>query len=155
MPATDTHSTSRSESTFPILIVEDNLEHQLVIVHSMSQRFPQARPVFVQTAPQALDYLQASSKREVPSVRLILLDIYLPQPEIGWQLLAAIRLNYPHLPVIAVSAHQLAEDIQGAYDLGVHSFIAKPLTMEQWVNYFDMLRVYWVETVTLPPADQY
>ncbi|WP_420150203.1 response regulator [Spirosoma sp.] len=150
MAAATTYSSTNSDRSFPILVVEDNPEHQLMIRYGLEQRFAQAKPIFVRTADQALAYLQASARKEVVSIRLVLLDIYLPKPEIGWQLLTTIRQTYPYLPVIAVSSYQAAEDVQKAYVLGVHSFIAKPMSMEQWINYFDMLRIYWLETVTLP-----
>lgn len=155
MTASATTSLTRSDRTFPILIIEDNPEHQMVIGYGLEQRFPQARPVFVQTASEAIAHMQAGSHSEAQVVRLILLDIYLPNPEIGWQLLTVLRHTYPRLPIIAISAHKTTEDVQRAYDLGVHSFIAKPLTMEQWIIYFDLLRVYWLETVTLPSANYY
>lgn len=124
-----------------------------MIGYGLEQRFPQAKPTFVQTAEQALAYLQANAKKEEAGVRLILLDIYLPQPDVGWHLLTTIRQTYPALPVIAISSYQTVEDVQKAYNLGVHSFIAKPLAMEQWISYFDMLRIYWMETVTLPTTN--
>lgn len=155
MTASVTTPSTPSDRTFPILIIEDNPEHQVVMSHGLGQRFPQARPVFVQTTSEAIEYMQASSKNKAQAVRLILLDIYLPQPEIGWHLLTVLRHTYPRLPVIAISAYQTTEDVQRAYDLGVHSFIAKPLTTEQWINYFELLRVYWLETVTLPSDNRY
>lgn len=141
-----------SAQAFPILIVEDNADQQVLIGRALNQSFPKSTLVFSDTAPQALAYLQDSLTRQAPLIRLVLLDIYLPEPEPGWQLLATIRTDYPLLPVVIFSSHQNPEDVKRAYQMRVHSFLAKPQTIDEWTHYFDTLRIYWLETVTLPPA---
>lgn len=141
-----------STQAFPILVVEDNADHQILIGRALSLSFPQARLVFSDTAQQALAYLQSSLTQQAPLIRLVLLDIYLPRAESGWQLLTTIRTDYPLLPVVAFSAQQTPDDVKRAYQLRVHSFLAKPLIVDEWSRYFETLRIYWMETVTLPPA---
>lgn len=82
----------------------------------------------------------------------MLLDIHLPEPRQGWQLLEELKGRYPRLPVLALSAHQDADTIRLAYQLGVHSFLAKPMALSEWERNFAILRTYWLDVVTLPPA---
>ena len=46
------------------------------------------------------------------------------------------------------------EDIYRTYDLGVNSFITKPVTFDGLVDVMRALGVYWIEIVELPDMDR-
>lgn len=136
--------------TLPVLVVEDNSDHQVLIEHSLQKTIPQAKPVFLATADEATAYLAKHSTDKANFPNVVLLDIYLPRPEIGWQLLKEIRRRYPFLPTLVLSADGHPDTVKAAYDLGAHSFLEKPLTLQDWETLFDTVRDYWMLTVTLP-----
>lgn len=135
-----------------ILVVEANPDHHLLIGYSCQVNKFQVKPVFATTAEEALDYLEiyANDKQLFP--QLVLLDLLVPHPETGLQLIKDIRAVYPRLPVVVLSQHQDQSDIQRAYDVGANSFIAKPLNLLDWEEHFQILLSYWLTVVTLSPS---
>ena len=142
--------TSRLRTQY-VLVIEDNLDHQLLIGYSLQAALPNVEPVFVSSPEQALTYLEQALNQEKCFPKLACLDLYLPRVETGWQLLKQIRALYPFLPLIVLSAQSDQGHALQAYCLGAHSFIAKPLTLSEWETCFQQLGTYWFETVTLPP----
>jgi CheY-like chemotaxis protein len=56
------------------------------------------------------------------------------------------------IPVVVLTTSKAEEDILHSYDLGVSSFIVKPVTFEQLVDIMKTLAKYWFEIVELPPS---
>ncbi|GAB4023434.1 response regulator [Spirosoma migulaei] len=134
---------------FPILIVEDNADYQFLLKFCLQKAIPQAKPTFFSTAPEALAFLKQEKSSHIEFPKLVFLDIYLPYPEAGWQLLKTIRLDWPTLPVIVLSIFQDPDHVKTAYDLGAHSFLGKPTNFLRLISDFEMLYKYWGEVVTL------
>lgn len=87
-----------------------------------------------------------------------MLDLYLPNRENGWRLLEQIKSTtgaLSKIPVVLFSSSNSQSDIAEAYDRGCSSYLVKPTRTDNWVAYFQMLRTYWWEAVTLPKADGY
>ena len=131
-------------------MIEDNPDHQLLIGYSLRASIPQIEPVFAATADEALEYLNKCLMGYSPFPELVLLDVNLPQPEMGWQLLKQLRTGHPCLPVLVLSGNHEPHFVQRAYELGAHSFLAKPHNLEGWEMQFQILRIYWLGIVTLP-----
>jgi CheY-like chemotaxis protein len=90
---------------------------------------------------------------DAPTPGLILLDLNMPRKD-GREALAEIKSN-PELrkiPVIVPTTSKAEEDIVRSYDLGVNSFITKPVTFAGLAEAMKILREYWFEIVELPPA---
>jgi CheY-like chemotaxis protein len=71
----------------------------------------------------------------------------------GREALSEIK-NNPELrriPVVVMTTSKAEEDILRTYDLGVSSFIVKPVTFEALVEVMRTLGRYWFEIVELPP----
>lgn len=88
-----------------------------------------------------------------PTPGLILLDLNMPRKD-GREALAEIKAN-PELrkiPVIVLTTSKAEEDVVRSYDLGVNSFITKPVTFAGLAEAMKILREYWFEIVELPPA---
>jgi CheY-like chemotaxis protein len=104
---------------------------------------------------ELMDYLLRRGRygdpAESPEPGLILLDLNMPKKD-GREALAEIKAN-PALrktPIIVLTTSRAEEDIFRTYDLGVSSFISKPVTFEGLVEAMKVISQYWFEIVELP-----
>ncbi|GAB3551617.1 response regulator [Spirosoma fluminis] len=136
----------------PILVVEDNDDHWFLIRWALLRTLPGVEVVRTATANETLTYLDRclNETRKLPE--LILQDLYLPQREVGWELLEAIKQHHTfrRLPVIVLSYSDDPGDIEQSYYLRTTSYLVKPTTYRDWISYFEDFRRYWWEAVTLP-----
>lgn len=139
-----------------LLIIEDNPDHGVVIISAARHCMPEIKPILLSSEKDAQAYINQCWMEEWELPKLILLDLYLPNRENGWRLLEQIKSGTAALskiPVIILSGSNNPRDIAEAYDRGCSSYLVKPNRLDEWVNYFQMLRSYWWETVTLPKAN--
>ena len=138
------------------LIVDDSK-----VVQFKLKRMLEARGLGVDTASsghEALDYLnrrgEFADPANSPKPDLILLDLNLPWVD-GRQVLAEMRddPDLRRIPVVALTTSREDEDILRTYDLGVNSYIPKPVDMGQFVDILRSLENYWFEVVMLPPSE--
>ncbi|GAB3772021.1 hypothetical protein GCM10028818_11650 [Spirosoma horti] len=136
-------------SSIPLLVVDKNKDHQLLIGYCLRTKIPQVEPTFATTAQEALSFLKRSFYQKESFPKLLLFDLSLPKTSHGFALLEEVRIRYPLLPVIVLSSEQEQSLVNKAYQLGAHSFMGKPLSLEEWENHFQMIKEYWLWTVTL------
>jgi CheY-like chemotaxis protein len=110
---------------------------------------------FVENGEELLEYLRHQGKyappSEAPRPGLILLDLNMPRKD-GRTVLKEIKQD-PDLrtiPVIVLTTSKSDEDVYRSYDLGVNSYIVKPVTFEALVDTLQTLEKYWFEIVELP-----
>ena len=92
-----------------------------------------------------------ADRSDAPAPGLILLDLNMPKKD-GREALAEIKAH-PALrliPVIVLTTSKAEEDIFRSYDLGVNSFISKPVTFAGLVEAMRVVSEYWFEIVDLP-----
>jgi CheY-like chemotaxis protein len=85
--------------------------------------------------------------------RLVLLDLKLPKVD-GIEVLRQIRTD-PRLhtmPVVALTSSSEQRDIINTYDLGVNSFITKPVEFEDFQRAVEEIGLYWM-ILNRPPID--
>lgn len=111
---------------------------------------------FVENGEELLEYLRRQGKYaapvEAPRPGLILLDLNMPRKD-GRTVLKELKQD-PDLrtiPVVVLTTSKSDEDIYRSYDLGVNSYIVKPVTFEALVDILQTLEKYWFEIVELPP----
>jgi CheY-like chemotaxis protein len=82
-----------------------------------------------------------------------LLDLNMPRKD-GREALREIKSDpdLRQIPVVILTTSKAEEDIYRSYDLGVNSYIAKPVTFESLVEVVRTLRQYWRGIVELPPG---
>jgi CheY-like chemotaxis protein len=104
-----------------------------------------------------LDYLRQQGRYaasgSAPRPGLILLDLNMPRKD-GREALAEIKAD-PELrsiPVVVLTTSRAEEDVARSYDLGVNSFVTKPVRFDELVAVMVALGRYWFEVVELPPA---
>jgi CheY-like chemotaxis protein len=110
----------------------------------------------VENGEELLEYLYRRGKYTDPAVSprpgLILLDLNMPKKD-GRQALKEIKADpsLRSIPIVVLTTSKAEEDILRSYDLGVNSFIVKPVTFEGLVDIMKTLTKYWFEIVELPP----
>lgn len=110
----------------------------------------------VKDGEELLEYLLQRGRYENKSEEcqrpgIILLDLNMPKMD-GREALKEIK-NHPELkdiPVVVFTTSKAEEDIYRSYQLGVNSFITKPVTFEGLTEVMKALGKYWFEIVELP-----
>jgi two-component system, response regulator len=110
---------------------------------------------FVKDGVELLEYLRHQGNYtdtfSAPRPGLILLDLNMPIMD-GREALKEIKSD-PELrsiPIVVLTTSSAEEDIVKTYDLGVNSFITKPVTFEGLVGVIKQTGIYWFEIVKLP-----
>lgn len=113
----------------------------------------------VKDGEELLDYLRNrgayTSKNDFKRPGVILLDLNMPKMD-GREALREIKSD-PELcdiPVVVFTTSKAEEDIYKSYQLGVNSFIAKPVTFEGLLQVMQTLGTYWFEIVELPAKSE-
>lgn len=84
--------------------------------------------------------------------RLVLLDLKLPKID-GIQILEMIRRSplTRNLVVVVMTSSAESRDLKACYDLGVNSYIVKPLDFQQFVEMARQVGFYWMMLNNVPP----
>lgn len=143
-----------------ILVADDDADDRLMIAEAFEEAMLSNPVDFVKDGIELLEFLRGEGEHvgkaeagagSLPGI--ILLDLNMPRMD-GRTALEEIR-NDPRLrriPVVVLTTSQAEEDILRTYDLGVNSFITKPVTFEGLVQVVQVLNRYWIEIVALPEA---
>ena len=139
-----------------ILMADDDADDRRLT----QEAFEEARLIndvrFVENGEQLLDYLRRTGAyappAEAPRPGLILLDLNMPRKD-GRTVLKELKgdPDLRQIPVVVLTTSKADEDIYKSYDLGVNSYIVKPVTFEALVDILQTLEKYWFEIVELPP----
>ena len=139
-----------------ILLADDDEDDQLLIRDAL-QDARLANPIrCVQDGQELLDYLRregayADPSADAPLPGIILLDLNMPRKD-GREALAEIKSdpNLRRIPVVVLTTSEDEADVVRSYDLGVNSFITKPVTFTGLVAALRTWQHYWLELVELP-----
>lgn len=138
-----------------IVIAEDDEEDRMLTQEAMIESRVKNTVHFVEDGEYLMDYLhnkgQYEDKSKFPAPGLILLDLNMPRKD-GREALKEIKSNehLKRIPVVILTTSKAEEDIIRTYDLGVNSFITKPVTFEGMINVMKTLGSYWLDIVELP-----
>jgi two-component system, response regulator len=138
-----------------ILLADDDLDDLMMTQEALQQSRLGNDLRMVLDGEELMDYLfrrgQYASPADAPQPGLILLDLNMPKKD-GREALAEIKTDpkLRKIPVIVLTTSRAEEDIFRTYDLGVSSFITKPVTFEGLVEAMKVLAHYWFEIVELP-----
>jgi CheY-like chemotaxis protein len=138
-----------------ILLVEDDPDDQALTQRAFRASTIRNTVRIVNDGEEALDYLYRRGSFTDPSTSprpdLILLDLNMPKLD-GRAVLARIK-DDPHLrriPTVILTTSSRQEDVARSYDLGVNSYLMKPVRMETFVKTIRDLEHYWFSLVLLP-----
>lgn len=151
---------TREQNKIPItiLICDDDADDRLLTQQALENAHISNNLRFVEDGEQLLDYLYqrgryAGETGEAPRPGLILLDLNMPKMD-GREALKVIKGDKTLLdiPIVVLSTSGLDQDIVRSYQLGVNSFITKPVTFAGLVEAMNVLGRYWLEIVELPAS---
>ena len=139
----------------PILIADDDEEDRLLARDALEESRLANRLYFVEDGVDLLNFLRREGGYDpasAPRPGLILLDINMPRMN-GLEALQEIKSepDLRSIPVVILTTSRAEEDILRSYDLGVNSFISKPVNFEGLVRVMRTLGRYWFEIVDLAP----
>lgn len=141
--------------TITILIADDDSDDRLLIKESLEEA-RLANPLhFVEDGVELIDYLhrknQFENLKSEPLPGLILLDLNMPRKS-GIEALQEIKADpkLRQIPIVVFTTSKAEEDIIRTYNLGVNSFISKPVSFQAFTEVIQTLTKYWFEIVELP-----
>jgi CheY-like chemotaxis protein len=138
-----------------IVLADDDADDRMLARDALAEARLANDLFFVNDGEELLDYLRHrgryADRAAAPRPGLILLDLNMPRMD-GREALAAIKADpeLRRIPVVVLTTSKAEEDIYRTYDLGVNSFITKPVTFDGLVNVMRTLGTYWFEIVELP-----
>ena len=146
---------TRPRAPITILLADDDEEDLLMTQEALQHSRLGNDLRFATDGEDLMDYLlrrgRYSDPAESPTPGLILLDLNMPRKD-GREALAEIKAHpdLRKIPVIVLTTSHAEEDVYRTYELGVSSFITKPVTFEGLVDAMKVLSEYWFEIVELP-----
>lgn len=132
-----------------ILLVEDNPSDLELAMHAL-QKYNLANNIEIKRdGAEALDFVFCQGKyaqRDIEKTpKIILLDLKLPKVD-GLEVLNKIKSNPQtrNIPVVVMTSSNQERDIVESYELGVNSYIVKPVDFEQFADAVRNIGFYWL-----------
>ena len=111
--------------------------------------------VVTRDGQEALDYIFGQGKFQGRDIRLlpkvVFLDLKLPKLD-GLEVLRKIRQDErtKRLPVVLLTSSDEVQDMKAGYDIGVNSYINKPVDFDEFVSQVKLLGQYWLGVNRVP-----
>ena len=134
---------STSVSPPPILLVEDNPMDLDLTLRAFSKKKFSNQVHIARDGEEALAFIPRWEAGEaLPAV--ILLDINLPKVN-GLEVLRQLKAHerFRRIPVVVLTSSREDKDLKTAYDLGVNSYIEKPVSFNKFMEVAEQIELYW------------
>jgi len=143
-------------ASITILMADDDEDDRLLTADALRRSRLINDLRFVVDGQDLMQYLRregpyGSGGADAPRPGLILLDLNMPKKD-GREALAEIKHDpdLRSIPVVVLTTSKAEEDIVRTYELGVNSFVSKPVTFEELAEVMRALACYWFDLVELP-----
>ena len=142
-----------------ILLVEDSLEDLELTQRALRNAKLGNHIQIARDGAEAMDFIfcegQHAGRRIEDSPKLILLDLKLPKVD-GLEVLERIKSDprTKHIPVVVLTSSKEQVDVIKSYQLGVNSYIVKPVNFEGFTAAVQELGMYWLLTNQPPKLDK-
>ena len=132
-----------------ILLVEDNPQDAELMIRALRKQKLANQIHVAEDGEEALDYLFCKGKfsdrdfSQPPKV--IFLDLKLPKVS-GLEVLRELKSNplTQTLLVVVVTSSRENPDIKKAYELGVNSYVVKPVNFDDFLKAMSQIGLYWL-----------
>lgn len=141
-----------------ILLIEDNPHDAELAMRALKKQNLSNNVVWLKDGQEALDFLFRKGTYSEPRVfeppKVIFLDLKLPKID-GLEVLRTIRSDKrtKTLPVVMLTSSNQESDIIKSYDLGVNSYIVKPVNFNNFSDSIFDVGYYWM-VINQPPNYQ-
>jgi two-component system response regulator len=130
-----------------ILLVEDNPTDAELAMRALRKKNLANNLVWVKDGVEALDFIFCRGQYENRAnltPRLILLDLKLPKID-GIEVLRTIKSDPKTrtIPVVMLTSSHEERDIIESYQLGVNSYIVKPVDFDKFLEMVSQVGLYW------------
>jgi len=139
-----------------VLMADDDPDDRMLTREAMQEALVINELRFVEDGEELMDYLhqrgQYAEQDSSPRPGLILLDLNMPKKD-GREALKEIKADpdLRRIPIVVLTTSKAEEDIWRTYEMGVSSYITKPVTFEGLIDVMKTLKKYWLEIAELPP----
>jgi two-component system response regulator len=145
-----------SQARVEILLVEDNPCDAELTLNALDKHHLANRVHVVRDGAEALEYIfctgDYASRNPEAQPLLILVDLKMPRLD-GLEVVRRVKddPHTHHIPVVVLTSSREERDIVESYNLGVNSYIVKPVDFEQFTEAVSHVGMYWV-LLNEPPA---
>ncbi len=132
-----------------VLLVEDNLRDAEMTLRTLRKHNVANNVVHVKDGQEAIDWLFGTGEHTGRDLshppKVVLLDLKLPKLD-GMEVLRAIRSDERTrlFPVVVMTSSQEERDVAESYELGVNSYIVKPVNFDAFATAVANLGHYWL-----------
>ncbi len=137
------------ENAVEILLVEDNPNDVELTLHALRKNHISNRIHVVRDGVEALEFIfctGAYAERNIQeTLKVILLDLKLPKVD-GLEVLQRIKED-PRIratPVVVLTSSREERDVVESYQLGVNSYIVKPVDFKKFTEAIQQMGLYWL-----------
>ena len=140
-----------NDNKVEILLVEDNPHDAELTIRALKKANLANRLIHLHDGAEALDFLFAKgvyADRDIGNrPKVILLDIKMPKVD-GIEVLRQLKLDEANrtIPVVIMTSSKEEQDIITSYDLGVNSYVVKPVDFDGFAKAVSELGFYWLIT---------
>ena len=137
-----------------ILLAEDSAADAEMTLRALRRNNLANKVHWVKDGEQALDYLfgrGAYAVRQPGLPRLVMLDLKMPKVD-GIEVLRALKADPVRraVPVVVMTSSNEERDVVASYQLGVNSYIVKPVQFDAFLETVANIGMYWVLTNRVP-----
>lgn len=127
-----------------ILVIEDDKNDQEFIKIGLEKNNLVPKLQILCDGEAACEFIKNYRKEKYPILKVIFLDLKLPKVS-GLEVLKKLKASKKtrSIPVVILSSSEQEADIREAYDLGVNSFLTKPLDFQKFKSVIDVSGFYW------------
>jgi len=139
----------KNEDIVDILLVEDNPDDVELTLRALKKNNLTNNVFVVKDGEEALDYVfttgKYSERKQDNHPKVIFLDLKLPKVD-GLEVLRQIKTNERTklIPVVVLTSSKEEKDIIESYNLGVNSYITKPVDFDKFIDSVSELGLYWL-----------
>lgn len=143
-----------------ILLVEDNPNDLELTLHALKRHNLANKIQIARDGEEALDFLFCRGPHADRSFgeppRVVLLDLKLPKVD-GLQVLREVKADARTrpIPVVVMTSSKEQRDMVEGYQLGVNSYIQKPINFSDFQDIIRQLGYYWLVINQPPPGDAF